>query len=109
MASFREDGKAIDVYVSYDADKDDPVFAEGFHGMAMEDAASGDKVAIEIAQRVHEIVVGSGVTAAKGDILYINDDQTITDTTGDRPFMIVTVEKDANDVVWGLLLPQKSE
>ena len=109
MASLRSDGKAIEVTVSYDCDKDDPVYAEGFHGIAMEDASSGDTIAIEIAQRVHEITVDAGVTATKGTILYIASDQSITNTNTDKPFGMVVSAKDANNVCWVILLPQYIE
>lgn len=105
MSSFRSDGKAVDVTLDAAVEKNDPVLQEGWAGIALADGDSGDTIAIEV-EREHEIVVGSSVTAAKGDILYISDAGVITNTNTDRPFMKVTIAKDANDVVAGKLLPQ---
>lgn len=105
--SFRSDGKAVDVVVAAAVTKGSPVVAEGWHGVAMADAASGETVALEVAAREHEFTVGGGVTAAKGDILYLTSAGAFTNTSsGNRPFIKVTVAKDANNVVWGILLPQ---
>lgn len=104
--TFRSDGKAVDVTVEKTVTKGDVVVAEGFAGIAMQDAVSGESIALEIATREHEITVGSGVTAAKGDVLYVDATGTITNTNTDTPFCKVTVAKDANNVVWAVLLPQ---
>lgn len=105
--SFRSDGKAVDVVVTGDVTKGEPAYAEGWHGVALADGVSGDTVALEIAAREHEFVVAGGVTAAKGDVLYLTTAGAITNTaSGNRPFCKVTVAKDANNVVWGILLPQ---
>lgn len=107
--TLRSDGKAVDVVVSADVTKGDPVVAQGWHGIAMADAASGDTVALEVASREHELVVDSGVVAAKGDVLYITPDGVLDDTSNsgaNAPFIKVTVAKDSNNVVWGILLPQ---
>ncbi len=72
----------------------------------MADAEIGEEVALEIALREHEIAVGA-VSASKGDILYITSGGVITATaTGNFPLCKVTVAKDANDLVWAVLLPQ---
>lgn len=104
--TLRSDGKAVDVTVDAAVEKGDVVLAQGFHGIAMGDAASGEEVALEIALREHEINVGS-VTAAKGATLYLTPAGAITATAStNRPFLKVTVAKDANNYVWGVLLPQ---
>lgn len=104
--TLRSDGKAVDVTVSATVTKGDVVLAEGFAGIAMQDAVSGETIALEIAQREHEINVGS-VVAAKGAVLYLTSAGAITATVGsNKPFCKVTVAKDANNVVWAVLLPQ---
>lgn len=103
------DGKAVEVVLTGTTEKGTPVLLDGFHGITMEDGTSGETVAIEIAQREHEIVVGASITAAKGDILYIQTNGTVNNTASGRAFMRVTVAKDANNVVWGILLPQGAE
>lgn len=106
--TLRTDGNAVDVVFTGGTpqEKGTPWVDDGFFGILMAAASSGDTVAMEIAQRVHELVVGSGITAAKGDILYISAARAITNTASDTPFMRVVKAKDANNVVWGLLLPQ---
>lgn len=100
------DGKAVNVTLTSTVAKGDPVVADGFFGIAMSAGSSGDDIALEIEQRVHEIEVGAGITAAKGDVLYIDEDGAVTNTDTDTPFMKVLVAKDSNNVVEGLLLPQ---
>lgn len=110
--TLRSDGKAVEVAVNATVTKGDLVrknvnTTEDFFGIAMQDAVSGDTIAIEIAQREHEINVG-GVTAAKGAVLYLDASTgAITATSsGNKKFLKVTVAKDSNNYVWGVLLPQ---
>jgi predicted RecA/RadA family phage recombinase len=104
--TLRSDGKAVDVTVSAVVTKGDVVLAQGFHGIAMADAASGEDVALEIALREHEVNVGA-TAAAKGAVLYLTPAGAITATSSsNRPFLKVTVAKDSNNIVWGVLLPQ---
>lgn len=105
----RQDGDAIDVLYNYSTPsaKGTPVFVDGFHGVLMADASSGDSVAIEIKQRVHEITVAGGVTGTKGTKLYITTAGVITNTVGsNRFFGTVVSAKDVNNVLWVLLAPQ---
>jgi len=106
MDNLVSDGNAVNVTLSQTVTKGQPVYAEGFHGVAMTDGVSGDTIAIETTTREFEHEVGAGVTAAKGDILYITTDGTdVVDATDtERPFGKVTVAKDANNVVWYKLL-----
>ena len=109
--TLRSDGKAVEVtYLgSTPVAKGTPINQDGFHGITMAAASSGDVVAIEIAQREHELTVPAEVTAAKGDILYLSVDNEISNTNTNRAFLKVTVAKDSNNVVWGILLPQGAE
>ena len=105
--TMRSDGKAVEVVLTADTEKGTPVYLDGFHGITLERGDSGETVAIEVAQREHEITVEEGVTADKGDILYIHDDGSVDATASEGvAFMKVTVAKDDNNVVWGILLPQ---
>lgn len=104
--TLRSDGKAVEVTLTSTVSKGDVVLADGFFGIAMQSGSSGDVVALEIAQREHEIEIPSGLSADKGDILYLNSSGVITTTDSDTPFMKVTKAKDANNYVWGILLPQ---
>lgn len=104
--TLRSDGKAVEVTLQSTVTKGDVLFLDGFFGIAMQSGSSGDVVAIEVAQREHEIVVPAEVTAAKGDVLYLSALGAVTNTNTDNAFMKVTKAKDANNVVWGILLPQ---
>jgi hypothetical protein len=46
------------------------------------------------------------LTGAKGDIIYIDSAGDLSNDNTDKPFMKVTVAKDSNNYVWGVLLPQ---
>lgn len=106
MSAKRSDGQAVDVVLTKTVTKDGYYVEDGFFGFAMQDGVSGETIALEIAQVENEIVIDQGVTALKGDVLYINVSGEVTNSNTDKPFMKVTVEKDANNVVWGILLPQ---
>ena len=105
--TLRSDGRAVEVVVTTAVAKGDAVLADDWHGIAMGSASSGETVALEIAAREHELNIGS-VVAAKGALLYLDASTgAITATSsGNRPFIKVTVAKDANNYVWGILLPQ---
>jgi|SRR3972149_8456538 len=107
--TLRGDGKAVDITLTEYKAKGSVVLVDGFFGITMAAGSSGDTVAIEIALREHEIAVPEGVTASKGDILYLSTAGVITNTTSDKPFMKVTVAKDSNNYVWGVLLPQYTD
>jgi len=106
--TLRSDGNAVDVTVVTTVTKGDVVSVEGFAGIAMQDAVSGEEIALEISQREHEINVG-GIAAAKGAVLYVvtaTGALSVTDDGTTKPFCKVTVAKDSNNYVWAILLPQ---
>lgn len=105
----RSDGKSVDVVAAAARTKGLPVLEEGFVGFPQTDAAIGETYALNIAQEEFEVEVGAGVVAAKGDVLWITAGHVVDDTAAagaNRPFLRVTVAKDANNIVWGILLPQ---
>lgn len=106
MSSLRSDGKAVEVTLVETTAKDELVLLDGFFGITMAAGSSGDTVAIEIAQRVHELTLPEGVTADKGDLLYVSDAGVITNTDTDNLFGKVVLSKDSNNIAWVLLLPQ---
>lgn len=122
--NLRSDGKAVDVTLSSSFNnvavkKGDLIVAEGWFGIAMHDGTKGDTIAIETTQREFVLPVGSE-TAAKGDVLYIEDltegKAVLTDdathsgeggtTVANIPVVKVTKAKDTNNNVWAKLLPQ---
>ncbi len=109
--SLRSDGKSVKVTApDAGATKGLPYYLDGFHGIALGSASSGEELALEITNREFEIEVGSGVTAAKGDVLYIHADHSVDATSASGvAFCKVTVAKDANNIIWAILLPQGAE
>lgn len=104
--TLRGDGKAVNVTTNGEYTKGQPAYLQGFHGIVMANAASGETVALEIALREHEINLG-GVAGAKGAIIYITSAGALTATEGSNiPFMKITRAKDSNNIAWGVLLPQ---
>lgn len=113
----RSDGKAVLVEAVSAFDKGTFVRKNrgvnvSWYGFACEDAESGDQVNLDISSSEFELVIPADVDAAVGAILYIvkaTGEITDDETTGGEdnvPFMKVTVEKDSNNVVWGIQLPQ---
>jgi hypothetical protein len=113
----RSDGKAVLVTAVSSFDKGTFVRKNrgvnvSWYGFACEDAESGDQLNLDISASEFELVIPADVDAAVGAILYIvkaTGEITDDETTGGEdnvPFMKVTVEKDSNNVVWGIQLPQ---
>lgn len=117
----RSDGKAVLVEAVSAFDKGTFVRKNrgvnvSWYGFACEDAESGDQLNLDISASEFELVIPADVSAAVGAILYIvkaTGEITDEETTGEGeseedniPFMKVTVEKDSNNVVWGIQLPQ---
>jgi hypothetical protein len=84
--------------------------ASKFHGFAQTSQAAGQEVDLEIDPRaVHRFAVPGGLTANKGDILYIPAAGTgianLTATaTGNFPAIMVTSTKDGNNIIEGFAL-----
>ena len=105
--TFRQDGKAVDVVApTGGVTKGQPTVAQGFFGIAMADAAAGETVAIEVAQRVHALNV-TGLTAPKGTAIYITSAGVLSTTSsGNTLFGKVVRAKDSNNVAWIRLAAQ---
>jgi hypothetical protein len=83
-----------------------PYYDSGFHGMIMEDANSGDSVAMDVSARTWQVKL-TGLSVGKGDSIYIDtttNDLTADDT--DRWFAVLVTDKDSDDVADILLAPQ---
>ncbi len=107
MARKVSDGKTVKVTASTAVTANSVVQIQNFIGLALNSAQSGEQVVLLIEPCEIELTVPGGVTANVGDVLYMTPTGTITNThTGNKPFLKVTVAKDANNVVWGILLPQ---
>jgi hypothetical protein len=104
-ANRRSDGKAVTVVVpsgqTWQAGT--PQYAQGWHGFAIESGVAGDVVELEVEQSVWEVDLGSGITGAKGDIIYITTATGVlsgTSGTGKVPFGKVVLAKDSNNIAW---------
>lgn len=107
--SLYSDGKAVDVVADKAIEKDKLVVVQGFHGIAMANASSGDEVALEIALREHTAVVPAGLAVAKGALLYLTSAGVFSTTaSGNRLVGKATSAKDANNVITFVLLPQSA-
>ena len=110
-ATRRTDGMAIDVVVpaGMTVQAGDPVYIDGWHGIAMAAGEEDDIIALEVGPFVHEITLGAAVTADKGDILYITTDgtNTVDATNTNREAFKVVKAKDANNVAWVRILENR--
>lgn len=109
------DGKAVTVSLSYTVGKNEVAVVEGWLGISQGSGDSGEDIALAVDEREYQLEVPSGLDVSKGDIVYID----VTDLTGHTPddaayatsgganlvaFMKATADKDANDIVTGIML-----
>ncbi len=116
LASFFEsDGKAVNVTITAAVIKGTVIVAEGWVGVAGEDADSGDTLALICDDREYQFYVPAGLAVAKGAIVYITvatitghypDDEAYTTSAGAGKvaFFKATAAKDANNIVTGIML-----
>lgn len=112
---FESDGKAVDVSLLYTVEKGEVAVVDGWLGIAGGRGDSGDSIALAVDDREYQIVVPSGLSVAKGAIIYIE----VADVTGHTPddtaygtsagsgklaFLKATAAKDSNNVVTGIML-----
>ena len=113
---FESDGKAVNVTLDAgDVVKGAVIYADGWLGIAGEDADSGETLALIADNREYQFEVPSGLTVSKGDIVYITvatvtghypDDEAYTTSAGAGKiaFFKATADKDANNIVTGIML-----
>lgn len=113
---FESDGKAVNVTLDAgDVVKGAVIVVEGWLGIAGEDADSGDTLALIVDNREYQFEVPAGLTVNKGDIVYITvatvtghypDDEAYTTSAGagKRAFFKATADKDANNIVTGIMI-----
>lgn len=107
MADIITDGQSLRVTLSDTKQAKTFTLVEGFVGILMQGGSSGDQVVMDISQREIIITVDAGLTANKGDILYMDSNGALTNTSsGNIAVLKVMVAKDANNVVRALKLPQ---
>ena len=110
------DGKSVTVALTSSVLKGRPVYAQGWLGISAGAGDSGDNIALDIAPQEYQFDVPSSLSVSKGTIVRID----ITQLTGHYPsdaayntsaasatnlsFFKATMDKDANNIVTGILL-----
>jgi plastocyanin len=112
---FESDGKAVDVNLLYEVDKGQLAVVEGWLGIAGADGASGEQIALIVDDREYQFEVPSTLSVSKGNIVYIeiaditghDVDSTAYGTSagaGKIALFKATMDKDANNIVTGIML-----
>lgn len=111
------DGQAVNVDLTASVDALQIAVVDGWLGITMEAGDSGDTIALDIARVERQFEVPSTLSVSKGDIVYIE----VADVTGHTPdstaygtsagsgkvaYFKATADKDANNVVTGIVLGQ---
>jgi hypothetical protein len=119
LAYLESDGKAVNVDLLYTVAKGAVIYTEGWLGLAGSDGDSGDTIALVCDDREYQFEVPAGLSVSKGDIVYI----TVATVTGHYPddeaygtsagagkiaFFKATADKDANNVVTGIMLAKNA-
>lgn len=118
-AYLERDGKAVDVTLVATVVKGSVIYSQGWLGLAGGDGVSGDTIALVADEREYQFKVPSGLTVTKGLIVYI----TVATTTGNYPddeayttsagagkyaFFKATADKDASNIVTGVMIAKNS-
>lgn len=114
-AYFESDGQAVNVDLLYSVVKGAVIVADGWLGLAGGAGDSGDTIALIADNREYQFKVPSGLTVNKGDIVYVTvatitghypDDEAYTTSAGagKHAFFKATADKDANNIVTGVII-----
>jgi hypothetical protein len=112
---FESDGKAVNVDLLYTVAAGAVIVAESWVGIAGSDGDSGDTIALTVDDREYQFRVPAGLSVTKGLIVYITvatitghypDDEAYTTSAGEGKvaFFKATADKDANNIVTGIML-----
>lgn len=113
------DGKAVNVLLLYSVVKDAVAYVQGWLGVTGASGASGSQVALIVDDREYQFLVPAGLTVTKGMIVYITvatstghypDDEAYTTSAGAGKwaFFKATADKDANNMVTGIMIAHNS-
>ena len=112
---FESDGKAVNVDLTATVVKAQVAVVDGWAGITGSAGESGDTIALIADDREYQFEVPGTLDVSKGDIVYLE----VADVTGHTPdstaysttsgggkvaFFKATSDKDANDIVTGILL-----
>jgi len=113
------DGKSVDVSLSYTVGKGQVAVVESWLGVAQSSGDSGDQIALAVDDREYQFKVPANLSVSKGNIVYLE----IADLTGHKPddtaygttagagkiaFFKATMDKNASNVVTGIMLAHNS-
>jgi plastocyanin len=109
------DGKSIHVDLTATVVAKQVAYVDGWAGITVTGGDSGETVALNIERQEYQVEVPSGLTVNKGDTIYLDTDEVTGHTPNDAaytttssgttvPFLKATSDKDANDVVTGILI-----
>lgn len=112
---FDNDGGAVDVYPLYPLEKNQVAYVDGWLGITSDRAESGELLALDITPRAYQFTVPAGLAVSKGDVVFITvanvtehipDDNAYSTTagTGKIAFFKATTDKDADNVVIGIVI-----
>lgn len=115
VSYFESDGKAVNVDLLYTVAKGAVIVGDGWLGIAAAAGDSGDTIALIADNREYQFKVPSGLTVNKGDIVYItvatitghypDDEAYVTSAgAGKHAFFKATADKDANNIVTGIMI-----
>lgn len=111
----RTDGKSIQLVAPADVVGGEPVYINGWFGIAETDADDGDLVAVAVDDSVYELDLAAG-TPAVGDIVYIHGDTNsgnvaLNTTAASGIAFAKVVEVDGTDgtIVLGKLLDNRPD
>ena len=113
------DGKAVDVDLTSTVGKNQVAVVAGWLGVSQASGDSGDTVALAVDDREYQFTVPDTLDVSKGDIVYVE----VADLTGHIPddaaygttagagliaFFKATMDKDANNVVTGIMIAKNA-
>jgi len=109
------DGMAVHMDLVAAVEKGQVIYVDGWVGIAADGGQSGESVALTIDQAEYQFTVPAALAVSKGDTVYIDTAQvtghipdeggySTTPGAGLLPLFRATGDKDANNVVTGILL-----
>lgn len=112
-------GKSVTVTVVESVLKGELILAQGWLGIAAADATSGNSVALIVDNREYQFKVPATLSVAKGQIVYIDTTAVTNNHPTDAAWSTspgtnrvalfkATMDKDANNVVTGIMLANAS-
>lgn len=111
VATRRTDGKSVQLVAPVAVEGGDPVVINGWHGIAVTDAAVNELVAVEVEPSVHELKLVDGTVGTIGAIVYVHgttagDNVTLdlTATAGTKFAKVVEVDATDSSVVFAKLI-----